>query len=42
MKKSWSENVLLRQTSLMDDSKSVGQSLQSADTTVQKYIRFAI
>lgn len=42
LKKSWSENVLLRQSSLMDDSKTVGQVLESSSTTVQKYIRFAI
>lgn len=42
LKKSWSENVLLRQVSLMDDTKTVGQLLQAADTTVQKYVRFAI
>lgn len=42
MKKSWSESVLLRQSSLMDDSKTVGQALLATDTTVQKYIRFAI
>lgn len=42
IKKEYRDLVLLNQSSIMDDSKSVGQFLTEADTTVTKYIRYAI
>jgi translation elongation factor EF-Ts len=42
LRKAYSEFVLIHQTSIMDDSKSVGKLLEQSGTTVTKFIRLAI
>lgn len=42
LRKAYSEFVLVHQTSIMDDSKSVGKLLEQSWTTVTKFIRLAI